>query len=132
MNTYQSRTSSQPINQTLQVSTSGQRSNWVGSDLKTEHDAFLRYAVSGDSVVYSGNSDYAVIAALKDSINKLKTEYFSRTGAVTIKNEERADLDKRFLLFEHELDGLLRRRIEFAGKDFEGGSRNLDFTNLLN
>lgn len=36
------------------------------------------------------------------------------------------------MLFEHELDGLLRRRIEYTGKDFEGGSRNLDFTNLLN
>lgn len=36
------------------------------------------------------------------------------------------------MLFEHELDGLLRRRIEYSGRDFEGGSRYLDFTSLLN
>lgn len=35
-------------------------------------------------------------------------------------------------MIEHELEGLLRRRIEFSSKDYEGGSRNLDFTNLLN
>jgi chromosome segregation ATPase len=35
-------------------------------------------------------------------------------------------------LIEHELDGLLRRRIEYSSKDYEGGTRTLDFTNLLN
>lgn len=49
-----------------------------------------------------------------------------------IKGDERSEFDKRFLLFEHQLDGLLRRRIEYSAKDFEGGTRNLDFTNLLN
>ena len=49
-----------------------------------------------------------------------------------IKGDERSELDKRFLLFEHQLDGLLRRRIEYSAKDFEGRTRNLDFTNLLN
>ena len=103
-----------------------------GADLKAESDLFLRYANSGDALVVSGTSDYGLLAALKDAILKLKTDYFSRTGAVTIKVEERDDLDKRFLLFEHELDGLLRRRIEYSAKDFEGGTRNLDFTTLLN
>jgi len=100
-------------------------------------DAFLKYANPGydsvsSAVVVSGTSDYGIIAALKDAINKLKTDYFSRSGSIVIKNEERTDFDKRFILLEHELDGLLRRRIEYSGKDFEGGSRNLDFTNLLN
>jgi len=35
-------------------------------------------------------------------------------------------------LIEHELDGLLRRRIEYSAIDYQGGSRNLDFTTLLN
>jgi chromosome segregation ATPase len=34
-------------------------------------------------------------------------------------------------LVEHEIDGLLRRRIEYSVKD-ANGSRNLDYTNLLN
>lgn len=103
-----------------------------GADMQTEKDIFLKYATSGDAVVVSGSSDYGTIAALRDAILKLKTDFFSRTGAVTIKTEERVDLDRRFLLFEHELDGLLRRRIEYSAKDFEGGTRNLDFTGLLN
>lgn len=103
-----------------------------GADLQLERDAFLKYATSGEGVLVSGTSDYGIIAALRDAIIKLKTDYFSRTGTVTIKGEERSELDKRFLLFEHELDGLLRRRIEYTAKDFEGGSRNLDFTGLLN
>lgn len=35
-------------------------------------------------------------------------------------------------MIEHEIDGLLRRRIEYSAKDYEGGSRSLDFTTLLN
>lgn len=82
-----------------------------GADLQTEHDIFLKYATSEDTVVVSGSSDYGIISGLRDAILKLKTDFFSRTGSITIKTEERADLDRRFLLFEHELDGLLRRRI---------------------
>ena len=29
------------------------------------------------------------------------------------------------------MDGLLRRRIEYSSKDYEGGSRTLDFSQLL-
>lgn len=36
------------------------------------------------------------------------------------------------MLIEHELDGLLRRNLEFSYKDREGTARNLDFTTLLN
>mgnify|MGYP001190390472 CR=1 FL=1 len=130
--TFQSSSSYQSGNQSQGTAQSGQRSGFSGVDLQVERDAFLRYATSGDAIVVSGTNDYGILAALKDAITKLKTDYFSRTGVITIKNEERSDLDKRFLLFEHELDGLLRRRIEYSAKDFEGGTRNLDFTNLLN
>ena len=69
---------------------------------------------------------------MKDAIIKLRTDFFNQSGSIVIKGDERTEFDKRFLLFEHELDGLLRRRIEYSAKDFEGGTRNLDFTNLLN
>lgn len=73
----------------------------LGADLKAESDLFLRYANTGDAIIVSGTSDYGILAALKDAILKLRTDYFSRTGAVSIKAEEKDDLDKRFLLFEH-------------------------------
>lgn len=128
--TTQSSTSYQSSSVNQQSST--QRSGYSGADLQAERDAFLRYATSGDALVISGSNDYGLLAALKDAISRLKTDYFSKSGSIIIKNEERGDFDKRFLLFEHELDGLLRRRIEYSGRDFEGGSRNLDFTSLLN
>lgn len=57
------------------------------ADLQTEKDLFLKYANTGDAIVISGTSDYGILAALKDAILKLKTDYFSRTGAVSIKVE---------------------------------------------
>jgi hypothetical protein len=39
--------------------------------------------------------------------------------------------DKRFLLLEHELDGLLKRKINYTSKEGESG-RFLDYTGILN
>ena len=36
------------------------------------------------------------------------------------------------LLIEHEIDGLLKRRIDFSSRDQEGGHRVMDYTGLLN
>lgn len=36
------------------------------------------------------------------------------------------------LLLEHEIDGLLKRRIDFSVRDREGGHRVMDYTGLLN
>jgi hypothetical protein len=40
----------------------------------------------------------------------LKSTYFN-AGGISVKGEKRDELDRRFLLIEHEIDGLLRRRI---------------------
>lgn len=64
-----------------------QRTTTLGaSDLQAERDAFLKYATSGDAIVISGSSDWGILEALKDAIIKLKTDFFSRSGAITIKN----------------------------------------------
>lgn len=36
------------------------------------------------------------------------------------------------LLLEHEIEGMLKRRIHFSFRDQEGGVRSMDYTNLLN
>ena len=41
-------------------------------------------------------------------------------------------LHKRLLLLEHDVDGLLKRRIQFSVKDSKGGERVLDYSSLLN
>ena len=135
MSNYNRSTTSQQSSSIRQTTSSvSQRttSGIRGADVQVEEEVFLRYASLPNQVVVSGSNDFGVLAALKNAIIQLKSDFFSRTGSITIKNEERAELDQRFILFEHELDGLLRRRIEYSGKDFEGGTRNLDFTTLLN
>ena len=36
------------------------------------------------------------------------------------------------MLLEHEVEGLLKRKINFSVKDGKGGTRSLDYTSLLN
>ncbi len=86
--TFQTSSSYQSSSTNQQGATqSTQRGNFGGADLQAERDLFLRYATSGDAIVVSGSSDYGIIAALKDAITKLKTDYFSRSGVITIRNE---------------------------------------------
>ncbi len=101
--------------------------------MQGETESTLKYAFDGtNTVVVSGSTDYTQLSGLKNAILELKKNYFTSTDGISIKGNEKEELDRRFLLIEHEVDGLLRRRIEFAAKDYEGGERTLDFTNLLN
>jgi hypothetical protein len=36
------------------------------------------------------------------------------------------------LLLEHEIDGLLKRRINYSSRDEIGGTRVMDYTGILN
>jgi hypothetical protein len=62
-------------------------------------------------VVISGSSDYSKITTLKNTILELRSSYFSSNSVLSVQGQNRDELDRRFLLIEHELDGLLRRRI---------------------
>lgn len=102
-------------------------------ELEGETEALLRYASElNKNVVVSGSTDYSKISTLKNALLELRNAYFSQSSGLSIQGENRDELDRRFLLVEHELDGLLRRRIEYSSKDYESGTRTLDFTNLLN
>jgi len=46
-----------------------------------------------------------------------------------IAGDKREVFDRRFLLLEHELDGLLKRKISFTSAE---GERNLDYSSILN
>ena len=48
---------------------------------------------------------------------------------MVIAGDRREAFDRRFLLLEHEIDGLLRRKINYSAKE---GERSLDYTGLLN
>lgn len=112
---------------------SGSRIEAREAEISADNEAYLRYASDlNNSVLLTGSSDYSKISALKSAILELRSNYFNPNNGLSVQGEKRDELDRRFLLIEHELDGLLRRRIEYSTKDYEGGSRNLDFTTLLN
>jgi flagellar biosynthesis/type III secretory pathway chaperone len=103
------------------------------AELNADTAAFLRYAADlNNDVVVTGSSDYSKISILRNAILELRSHYFNPNSGLSVQGEKRDELDRRFLLIEHEFDGLLRRRIEYSTKDYQGGSRNLDFTGLLN
>lgn len=104
---------------------------------KGEKDAELQsYLKWGSSLnketLISGSSDYTRLAGLKDAILELRSGFFNPKNSLTITDSAQDELSRRFLLIEHEIDGLLRRRIDLSTVDHVGGERNLDFTNILN
>jgi chromosome segregation ATPase len=49
-----------------------------------------------------------------------------------LSSEQGELIKKRLFHLEHEIDGLLKRRIHLSLKDREGGERFLDYTGILN
>lgn len=79
----------------------------------------------------SGSSDVTLLTGLKGAILKLKDEFFAGHEGVIIKGERREQLDKRLFMIEHEIDGLLKRRISYTIREGET-SRTMDYTGILN
>jgi hypothetical protein len=69
------------------------------------------------------------LSGLKGAILKLKQDFFSTGSGVVVAGDKREAFDRRFLLLEHEIDGLLKRKINYTAKE---GERSLDYTGLLN
>ena len=100
-------------------------------DLEGEVQANLAWGVNDAHIIVKGSSDYSLINSLKNAVLLLKQDFFSTSGPqISIFGEKRDDLDRRLLLIEHELDGLLKRDILYNTKTSLG--RSLDYTNLLN
>lgn len=64
-----------------------------------------------------GGSDISVLSNFKGALLKLKDEFFSGSEKIVIAGDKREQLDRRMLLLEHEIEGLLKRRINFSVKD---------------
>lgn len=87
-------------------------SSYTG-ELEAERELFLRYAnsSSADRVVLSGSNDFGILSNLRSSVVQLKSDYFSSFGSTMMETETKTEMERRFMLLEHEIDGLLRRRI---------------------
>ena len=103
--------------------------NGDGLDVAAEKAINLAWSQSQDDLVISGSSDVSALSTVKGALLKLKQDFFSPSSGVVIAGDRKDSYDKRFLLLEHEIDGLLRRKINYTAKE---GDRNLDYTGLLN
>jgi hypothetical protein len=61
----------------------------------------------------------------------LREEYGS-DGHIFVKVDQKDSYNKRLLLLENEIEGLMKRKIEYSVKDQQGGHRVMDYTILLN
>jgi hypothetical protein len=87
----------------------------------------------GDNVIIRGPSDFALLKGFKNALLALRGDFAGDSnGRLVVEGDKREDFNRRLLLLEHEIDGLLKRRINFSLKDQEGGHRTMDYTNLLN
>lgn len=115
---------------TSEIVISGRRDlNGDGLDINAERSALLTWSESTENVIISGSSDLTRLSGLRGAILKLKEEFFSASSGIVIAGDKREVFDRRFLLLEHELDGLLKRKITYSSSE---GERNLDYTGLLN
>lgn len=129
-------------NQTFQSGSSGQQASQQNASFVIPQgglsqsqlsNATLQWASElNNGFVISGLSDYSRISQLRNAILELRSNYFSANSGLSVQGPQRDDLDRRFLLIEHEIDAILKRRIELSSKDETGASRSLDFTLLLN
>lgn len=87
--------------------------------------------LNNDKVI-SGSSDYAQLTNLKDAILELRSHYFNPKSGLSVQGPERDELSRRFLLVEHEIEGLMKRRIDYTTKDHLTGDRSIDYSILLN
>lgn len=115
---------------TSEIIKSGRRDlNGDGIDINAEKAAFLSWSQNTDNIILSGSSDITRLSGLRGAILKLKEEFFNPSSGIVIAGDKRENFDRRFLLLEHELDGLLKRKISYTSGD---GERSLDYTSILN
>ena len=105
--------------------------NGEGLDFAGEAAAFLAWTEPSERVVISGSSDVTQLTTIRGALLKLKEEFFTGSDSIVIEGHKKELFERRMFMLEHEMDGILRRRINFSVKEGDN-TRVLDYTNLLN
>ncbi len=64
-----------------------------------------------------GESDYALLRNLRNILLGLQTEFTEGGAKITFTGDKKDDFNKRLILLENEIDGLLKRRINYSARD---------------
>ena len=70
------------------------------------------------------------LSRYKDILASLRNDFLEESHHHSLEEHKRETLEKRLLLLEHEIDGLLKRKINYTSKDMDG-TRFLDYTTML-
>ena len=107
-------------------------------DVVADYGASLRWSElpEGEQIVINSSSDASTLNRFKNILLALREEFGAGSiegpGHIVITGERRDDFNRRLILLESEIEGLMKRRINYSIKDQEGGTRFLDYTNILN
>ena len=99
------------------------------------NETLLRWSGIGEgegSILIHGESDFAQLSNLRNILLTLQSEFTSGGSQVVFSGDKKDDFNKRLILLEGEIDGLLKRKIEFSARDERGATRVLDYTGVLN
>jgi hypothetical protein len=76
--------------------------------------------------------DVVDLARLKDYLLALRRSSEHDPEVTQLPGVKKQEFEQRLFLLEHEIDGLLKRKINFTSTDNEQGTRFLDYTVMLN
>lgn len=79
-----------------------------------------------------GGTNYSILGDFRGSILKLWNDFFEGKASIDLSKNQSELIKRRLFHLEHDIEGLLKRRIQFSVKDAQGGERFLDYTGILN
>ncbi len=96
-----------------------------------ESSVLLAWTEPQERVVINGSSDVTLLSSIRGALLRLKEDVFSNQETFVINGDSRGQFERRLLLLEHEIDGLLKRKINYTVREGEA-NRYLDYTGILN
>ncbi len=78
----------------------------------------LSWSSIPSDIIISGDSDLNTLKNIKNTVLQLRREFSSSTDPkIQLNYVKKDDFDKRMILLEHELEGMMRRRINYGVRD---------------
>lgn len=86
---------------------------------------------TSENIILSGSSDIGVLRNLKNVLFSLQNEFLQDSGSkIVLTGSQKDEFNKRLILLEGEIEGLMKRKINASSFDSTG--RVLDYTLILN
>jgi len=84
----------------------------------------------GETILISGVSDISSLRNLKNVLLSLQTEFLQDGNKFILTGDQKDEFNKRLMLLENEIEGLMKRKINASSGEING--RSLDLSTILN